>query len=55
LVLICKGNTFEHWVNGIKVLDGTVVDRQKGRIQFQAEGHEVWIKDISIEDLASAK
>lgn len=55
LVLICKGNTFEHWVNGKKVLDGTVIDREKGRIQFQAEGHEVWIKDISIEDLASAK
>jgi hypothetical protein len=55
LVLICKGNTFEHWVNGKKVLDGQVVDREKGRIQFQAEGHEVWIKDISIEDLASAK
>lgn len=50
--LVCRGKEFEHWVNGKKVLSGACVDRDKGKIQFQAEGHEVWIKDIMIESLA---
>lgn len=50
--LVCRGKEFEHWVNGKKVLSGTCVDRDKGKIQFQAEGHEVWIKDITIQSLA---
>lgn len=50
--LICKGNSFEHWVNGKKVLSGVTIDRTKGKIQFQAEGHEVWIRNVLLEPLA---
>lgn len=53
--LICKGNAFEHWVNGKKVLSGVTVDRTRGKIQFQAEGHEVWIRDVLLEPLADKK
>lgn len=49
--LICRGHTFEHWVNGKKVLSGVTLDRAKGKIQFQSEGHEVWIRDIKLTDL----
>jgi hypothetical protein len=49
--LICRGHTFEHWVNGKKVLSGMTIDRTKGKIQFQFEGHEVWIRDIQLTDL----
>ena len=51
--LICRGRTFEHWVNGKKVLSGVTLDRSKGKIQFQSEGHEVWIRDIKLTDLSA--
>lgn len=50
-VLVCRGKEFEHWVNGKKVLSGVTKDREKGKIQFQAEGFEVWIRSIEIEEL----
>lgn len=52
VVLVCRGNQFEHWVNGKKVLAGTTKDRIAGKIQFQAEGHEVWIRDLKMETIA---
>lgn len=51
MVLICRGKEFEHWVNGKKVLAGVTKDRDKGKIQFQAEGYEVWLRGIEIEEL----
>lgn len=51
VVLSCRGKEFEHWVNGKKVLSGTTKERIAGKIQFQAEGHEVWLRDIKLEPL----
>jgi hypothetical protein len=48
MTLICRGKEFEHWVNGKKVLAGSTKDRTQGKIQFQFEGHEVWIRDIKL-------
>jgi hypothetical protein len=53
--LICLGHTFEHWVNGKKVLSGVTIDRIKGKIQFQSEGHEVWIRDVKLTELPAAR
>ncbi len=53
--LICRGNNFEHWVNGKKVLSGETLDRNKGKIQFQSEGHEVWIRNIQLTDLSGTR
>ncbi len=52
VILICRGTEFEHWVNGKKVLAGITINRVAGKIQIQAEGHEVWIRNIKIEDRA---
>jgi hypothetical protein len=49
VILTCRGNQFEHWVNGKKVLAGVTIDRIAGKIQFQAEGHEVWLRNIKME------
>jgi hypothetical protein len=46
--VVCRGKEFEHWVNGKKVIAGVTKDRDKGKIQFQCEGHEVWLRDIRI-------
>ena len=43
-----KGKHFEHWVNGVKVMEGESMDREKGKIQLQSEGAEVWYRDISL-------
>ena len=51
VVLTCRGNDFEHWVNGKKVLSGSTKERIAGKIQFQAEGHEVWLCDLKLEPL----
>ncbi len=51
--LICLGHTFEHWVNDKKVLSGVTIDRIKGKIQFESEGHEVWILDVKLAKLPS--
>jgi hypothetical protein len=51
VVLSCRGKEFEHWVNGKKVLSGTTKERIAGKIQFQAEGHEVWLRDLKLEPL----
>jgi hypothetical protein len=49
--VVCRGNEFEHWVNGKKVLSGRTKDRTSGKIQFQAEGHEVWIRNLTLTPL----
>ena len=48
VLLVVKGKHFEHWVNGVKVMEGESMDREKGKIQLQSEGAEVWYRDISL-------
>ena len=50
-VLICKGKKFEHWVNGKLVMSGETEGREKGKIQLQSEGAEIWYRDITLEAL----
>jgi len=52
VILICRGNEFEHWVNGKKVLAGITINRVAGKIQIQSEGHEVWIRNMKMEERA---
>jgi hypothetical protein len=51
LVLIAKGKHFEHWVNGHCVMAGEGKDHEKGKLQLQSEGAEVWYRDITLEGL----
>lgn len=51
VVVVARGDRFEHWVNGKINMVGRNASLTKGRINFQSEGAEIYYRNITLEPL----
>jgi len=51
VVVICKGDKIEHWINGKLNMEGTEASLTKGKINLQSEGAEIYYRNITLEPL----
>jgi len=49
--ILCKDDTFEYFLNGVRVNGGTNSELTSGRILFQSEGAEVFFRKIELHPL----
>ena len=49
--VLCRANTIEVWVNGVKQNQGTNVNLSKGSICLQSEGKDVEFRNVYLEKL----
>lgn len=49
--VVCRGDRFEHWVNGHKVAEGWGASVSEGRILLQSEGAEVFYRNVTVTPL----
>jgi len=51
VMVVCKGDRVEHWVNGRVNMVGRRANRTRGKINLQSEGAEVFYRNIVLEHL----
>ncbi len=51
VVIVARGDRFEHWVNGKVNMVGRAASSRRGRINLQSEGAELYYRNIEIEHL----
>jgi hypothetical protein len=49
VVVVCRGGSVEHWVNGKVNFVGKNASLTRGRINLQSEGAEIWYRNPTIE------
>ncbi len=50
-VVLARGDTIRHYMNGVLVMEGTEASLTRGKINLQSEGAEVYYRAIVLEPL----
>jgi hypothetical protein len=53
--IVCDGSTIQNYLNGVLVNEGFDATFTSGKIQFESEGAEMWIRKVELQPLKGKK